>query len=383
MNARWIVLLACAVAAPAFAQSFPNKPVRLIVPFPKGGRTGSRRRCCFGGGDGARPPAGWHRVLQRIAIALMLVASFDAIPVLAQPFPSKPVRLIVPFPAGGGSDVIGRIMAQKLTERFGQQVVVDNRAGAGGSIGTEVAVRSAPDGYTMVLASTSEIAINPFLYSKLGYDTVKDLAPIAMIASTPMVVIIHPTFPVKTVKDLIALAKAKPGAINVASAGSGTITHLSGELFRSMTGVTWTHVPYKGAPPAMTDLASGEVQVMFSSLPAAMAFIKAGHVRPIAVSTRTRAASLPDVPTVMESGVPGYDVEYWYGTFAPAATPKDIVTKLSDETAQALRQQDVINNLANQGASPGTLSQAQFADFVKAEAAKWGKVVKASGAKAD
>lgn len=315
------------------------------------------------------------------AVAALAIAV--TAPAFAQNFPAKPARLIVPFPAGGGSDVIGRIMAQKLTERLGQQVVVDNRPGAGGSIGTEAAVRSAPDGYTMVLASTSEIAINPTLYSKLSYDTVKDLAPIALIASTPMVVIVHPSLPVKTVKNLIALAAAKPGAINVASAGTGTITHLSGELFRAMTGVTWTHVPYKGAPPALTDLASGQVQVMFSSLPAAMAFIKIGRVKPIAVSTQKRAATLPEVPTVTESGVAGYDVEYWYGTFAPVATPKDIVIRLHEEFAQSLKQQDTINNLANQGASPGALSQAQFADFVKAEAAKWSKVVKASGAKAD
>ncbi len=314
---------------------------------------------------------------------VVLLALAIAVPAFAQNFPTKPVRLIVPFPAGGGSDVIGRILAQKLTDRFGQQVVVDNRAGAGGSIGTEAAVRSAPDGYTMVLASTSEIAINPGLYSRLSYDTVKDLTPLAMVASTPMVVIIHPSLPVKTVKDLIALAKAKPGDINVASAGAGTITHLSGELFRTMTNVTWTHVPYKGAPPALTDLASGQVQVMFSSLPAAMAFIRANRIKPIAVSTQTRAASLPEVPTVSAAGVPGYDVEYWYGTFVPAATSRDIVARLADEIAQSLKLQDVINNLANQGAAPGTLTQQQFADFVKTEVAKWGKVVKASGARAD
>ena len=194
--------------------------------------------------------------MKKIAQVLLVLVGAFSLSVGAQGFPSKPVRLVVPFPAGGGSDVIGRIVAQKLGDRFGQQVVVDNRAGAGGSIGTEAVVKSPPDGYTVVLASTSEIAINPSLYSKLNYDTVKDLAPIGMVASTPMVVIIHPSLPVKNVKDLTALAKVKPGEINVASAGTGTITHLSGELFRSMINVTWTHVPYKGAPPALTDLAS-------------------------------------------------------------------------------------------------------------------------------
>lgn len=301
----------------------------------------------------------------------------------AQSYPAKPVRLIVPFPAGGGSDVVGRIVAQKLGDRVGQQIIVDNRAGAGGSIGTEVVVKAPPDGYTVVLASTSEIAINPGIYSKLNYDTVKDLAPVAMVAATPMVVIIHPTFPVASMRDLVALAKAKPGAINVASSGAGTITHLSGELFRSMTGVTWTHVPYKGAPAALTDLASGQVQVMFSSLPAAMAFIKSSRVKPLAVSSRARAESLPQVPTVIESGIAGYEVEYWYGIFAPAATPREALTKLGDEIAASLRQPEMITNLANQGAAPGRLTPPQFADFVKTEVAKWGAVIKSSGARAD
>ena len=316
----------------------------------------------------------------RWVVAVTLAAAASA---SAQSYPVRPVRLVVPFPAGGGSDVVGRIVAQKLTERLGQQVIVDNRAGAGGSIGTEAVVKSAPDGYTVVLASTSEIAINPSLYSKLNYDTVKDLVPVAMVASTPMVVIVHPSLPVKSMKDLIALAIAKPGEINVASAGTGTITHLSGELFRSIARITWTHVPYKGAPAALTDLASGQVQVMFSSLPAAMAFIKINRVKPIAVSSRTRAEALPQIPTVIESGVPGYEVEYWYGIFAPAAIPRDAQTRLGDEIAATLKQPDMIANLANQGAAPGRLTQVQFADFVKSEAAKWGGVVKSSGARAD
>jgi len=303
--------------------------------------------------------------------------------VLAQGYPAKAVRLIVPFPAGGGSDIVGRIMAQRLTGQLKQQVFVDNRAGAGGSIGTEAAVRSAPDGYTMVLASTSEIAVNPALYTRLAYDTVRDLAAVAMVASTPIVVIVHPSMPLKTVKDLVSLARQRPGDINVASAGNGTFTHLSGELFRSIAGVTWTHVPYKGAPAALADLVSGQVQVMFSSLPAAVGLINSGRLRALAVSTANRAETLSQVPTAMESGVPGYEVVYWYGLFVPAATSKEIVARLHTEIVQALRAPDVIANLGKQGATPGAMSQAQFADFVKSEAAKWGKVVKAAGAKVD
>ncbi len=301
---------------------------------------------------------------------------------LAQTYPSKAVRLIVPFPAGGGSDIVGRILAQKLTELVKQQVFVDNRGGAGGAIGTEAAVRSAPDGYTLVLASTSEIAVNPAVY-KLTYDTTRDLTGIAMIASTPLVVIVHPSLPVKMAKDLVALARQRPGDVFVASAGNGTFTHLSGELFRTLANVKWTHVPYKGAPPALADLASGQVQVMFSSLPAAMGLINGGRVKAIAVSTVKRSDTLPAIPTVKESGVPEYEVEYWYGMFVPAATPREIVAQLYGSIAQALRARDVIGNLAKQGAVPGTLSQPQFADLVKSEVAKWGKVARDSGAKVD
>jgi tripartite-type tricarboxylate transporter receptor subunit TctC len=323
----------------------------------------------------------------RIAVALITLA---ATPALAQTpaagasqgYLARPLRLIVPFPAGGGSDAIARIISPKLTERLGQQIVVDNRAGAGGSVGTEAAVRSTPDGHNMVLASTSEIAINPALY-KLSYDTLKDLTPVALVASTAMVVVVSPSAGLDTVKDLLTAAKAKPGAINVASAGNGTITHLSGELFRSLADLTWTHVPYKGAPPALTDLAGGRVQVMFSSLPAAMPLIKSARVKAIAVSTRNRWPSLAEVPTVIESGLASYDVEYWYGVFAPAATPKHIVKRLADELEQSLKQKDVIGNLANQGALPGASSQPQFAQFVQTEHARWTKLAKASGAKAD
>jgi tripartite-type tricarboxylate transporter receptor subunit TctC len=318
--------------------------------------------------------------MKTIAVLTLLLCT--CVSAFAQSYPTRPMRLIVPFPAGGGSDAVGRIVGPKLTERLGQQVVVDNRAGAGGSLGTEAAVRATADGYTMVLASTSEIAINPALY-KLTYDTLKDLTPVAVVGTTAMGVVVSAAAGVNSVQDLVAMAKAKPGAINVASAGNGTITHLSGELFRSLAKLDWTHVPYKGAPPALTDLAGGRVQVMFSSLPAAMPLIKAGRLKVIAVSTRNRWPSLPDVPTVIEGGVPSYDVVYWYGIFVPAATPKAIAARLAETIEHALKQSDTIQNLGNQGALPGNMTQPQFAQFVKDEHARWTQLAKASGAKAD
>jgi tripartite-type tricarboxylate transporter receptor subunit TctC len=317
-----------------------------------------------------------------LAMALAIACAGGA-NVLAQGYPAKTVRLIVPFPAGGGSDIVGRIVAGRLTEQMKQQVIVDNRGGAGGSIGTEAAVRAAPDGYSLVLASTSEIAVNPAIYSKLTYDTVRDLAPIALIASTPVVIAVHPSLPVGSVESLVALAKSRPGDINMASAGNGTFTHLSGELFKSVTGTHMTHVPYKGAPTALSDLAAGQVQIMFSSLPAAIGLINGGRIRAVAVSTEKRADNLPTVPTVAESGVPAYQVTYWYGTFVPAATPKEILARLHNEVSQALRAPDVAASLNKQGATPGTLSQLQFADFVKSEHARWGKVARATGVKLD
>ena len=319
----------------------------------------------------------------RLLATALAIACAGPATVLAQGYPAKTVRLIVPFPAGGGSDIVGRIVAGRLTEQMKQQVFVDNRGGAGGSIGTEAAVRSAPDGYTLVLASTSEIAVNPAIYTRLNYDTVRDLAPIALIASTPVVIAVHPSLPVKSVKELVALAKARPGDINMASAGNGTFTHLSGELFKSVTGTDMTHVPYKGAPTALSDLAAGQVQIMFSSLPAAIGLINGGRIRAVAVSTAARADNLPLVPTVAESGVPAYQVTYWYGTFVPAATPRDTLLYLHNEIAQALRAQEVAANLAKQGATPGAVSQPQFADFVKSEHARWGKVARATGVKLD
>lgn len=317
--------------------------------------------------------------LTRIFLAACLASGA---PVLAQSFPAKPVRMIVAFPAGGGSDIVGRIVAVKLGERLGQQVVVENRAGAGGSVGAEAAVRAAPDGYTIALSGTSEIAINPFIY-KLAYDPVKDLVPIGLIGTTPMVIVVTPALASKSVSDLIALAKSQPGQLNVGSAGNGSLTHLAAELFRSMTGLTWTHVPYKGAPPALNDLAGGRVQVMFSTVPAAIGMIKSNLIRAIGVSTQSRAAALPDVPTVAESGIAGYDPQFWYGVFVPAGTPRDVMAKLADAVAQSAKDPGVIESLARQGVIAGNMTPAQFAEYVKSDAARWGKVVAESGAKAD
>jgi tripartite-type tricarboxylate transporter receptor subunit TctC len=314
-----------------------------------------------------------------MAMVMMLAAGAQA-----QTWPARPLRLIVPFPPGGGSDAVGRVMAQKLGERLGQQVVVDNRAGAGGSIGTEAAVRAAPDGYTLVLASTSEIAINPSLYAgRINYDTIRDLLPVALVATTPMVVIATPSLPVQSIPELIALARARPGDLNAASAGAGTISHLAGELFRSTNGLRWSHVAYKGTGPALTDLSSGQVQLMFVPPPPVMGLVKAGRVKLLAVSSRSRAPILPDTPTVMEAGGPDYVVDNWYGIFLPAGTPRDIVTRLGSEIARSLEAPDLISTLAAQGAAPGAMAAGPFADYVKSEVEKWTRVVRASGAKAD
>jgi tripartite-type tricarboxylate transporter receptor subunit TctC len=301
---------------------------------------------------------------------------------LAQGFPAKPLRLIVPFPAGGGSDIVGRIVAQELSERLGQQVVVDNRAGAGGSIGTGVAVRADADGYTMVLASTSEIAVNPAIYPKLDYDPVKDLAPVGVVGTTPMVVIVPASSQAGTLAELVTLSRDRPGALNMASAGNGSFTHLAGELFRSTHALNWVHVPYKGTAPAVNDVAAGQMQVMFATLPGASALIGAGKVRPLAVSSAARAAAIPSVPTVRESGF-AYEVEYWYGLFVPSATPPAVVARLSAALGESLKAPRLVESLAKQGVTPGSAGTTEFRDYVRAEFAKWGKVVRDSGAKVD
>ncbi len=262
-------------------------------------------------------------------------------------------------------------------------MLVDNRPGAGGSIGTELAVRAAPDGYTLLVGSASEIAVNPSVYTRLSYNPERDLAPIALLATTPLVIVVHPSLPVTGLKDLIALAKARPGAINMASAGNGTFTHLAGELFMSLAGVRFTHVPYKGTGPALIDLASGEVQLVFIVPPVVTSFIGAGKLRAIAVAGTQRSVGLPAIPTVAEMGVPGFEVVQWWGLFVTAATPQEIVAQLYNESAMAIQTPDLIANFRKQGVVPGIFSRQQFVEFVKSEASRWRYVARSTGVRLD
>ncbi len=300
----------------------------------------------------------------------------------AQAYPSKPIRVVVPFPAGGTSDILARTLGHKLTEEWGQQVVVDNRAGAGANIGAEVAAKAPPDGYTLFVMSTAH-TINPSLYSKLAYDPVTDFAPITMLVATSQVLAVHPSVPVKTVREFIAYAKKRPGELNYSSAGSGTQPHLSGELFKTMTGINIVHIPYKGAPPAMTDLLAGQVALTFATAPSAVPHVKSGRLTALGVSTAKRIAALPGVPTIAEAGVPGYEAAGWNGLVAPAGTPAAIIDKLNGAFVKILRMPAVASNLSGQGADPDPGTAAELAAYIKSEIVKWAKVVKESGARVD
>jgi tripartite-type tricarboxylate transporter receptor subunit TctC len=299
----------------------------------------------------------------------------------SQAYPNKPIRLIVAQAPGGGNDTIARLVAQRLTQPLKQQVVVENRPGAGGLIAAETVAKSPPDGYTLLLGNVATLTIIPNVQQKVPYDPLKDFAPVSLIASAPLLVVVHPSLPVSSIKQLIALAKAKPGQLNYASNGVGSSTHLATELFKVMTGTNMTHVPYKGLAPASADLLSGQVQVMFSSAVAMMPHVKAGRLRALAMTGAQRSKAIPEIPTVAEAGVPDYEAGSWYGIVAPAGTDRAIVDLLSRETAAVVRSQDIQDRLNNEAVIPVGSTPAQFAAHIKKEHARVAKVVKASGAK--
>jgi len=314
-----------------------------------------------------------------ITVATLLAT---AIPAWAQQYPVRPIRLVVPFPPGGGTDTMARVVAPKLSEFLGQQVVAENRGGAGANIGAEVAAKSAPDGYTLMLATITN-AIGASLYSRLNYDLVRDFAPITRLATTPHILVVHPSVPVRTVKEFVALAKAKPGELAYSSSGSGSAAHLAGELFNSLTGVKTTHVPYKGGGPSMIALVGGEVSVAFATMPSAIGYVRSGRLRGIAVTTERRSPSTPELPTIAETGVTGYEAGSWYGLSAPAGTSKEIIARLHAETIKVVGLPDVKERLFNAGFEIVTSTPEQFAAFTRNEIQKWGKIVKAAGLKVD
>jgi tripartite-type tricarboxylate transporter receptor subunit TctC len=321
------------------------------------------------------------RWLNRAALAA--VVATVALGASAQNYPTKPIRVVVPFPAGGTTDVLARAAAQKLTETLGQAAVVDNRPGAGGNIGAELVAKSPPDGYTLLMGTVGTHAINPSLYPKMPYDHVRDFAPIILVAGVPNVLVINPALPVNSVQELIAYAKANPGKLNFASSGNGTSIHLSGELFKTMTGLQIAHIPYKGSAPALQDLVGGQVQLMFDNLPSSLALIKAGRLKALAVTSRERAAALPDVPTMAEAGLPGFEASSWFGLLAPAGTPQPIIARLNGDVAKWLASPEAKDKLLAQGAIAAGGTPEDFARQIAAETAKWQKVVKDSGAKID
>ncbi len=296
-------------------------------------------------------------------------------------YPVKPVRMIVPFPAGGPTDALARFVAQKLTETWGQQVVVDNRGGANGIIGQDLAARSAPDGHTLLVQSVA-FAINPSLY-KLPYDSDRDFVPVVLVASTPLVLAIHPALSAATVKELVGVGKAKPRMLTYASFGNGSIAHLAGEMFKSATGVDMVHVPYKGVPQAIADLAGGRVQVMFPGISSALPHAEAGRLRLLAVTSAKRSALAPQTPTMMEAGVPGLEIGSWFGVFVPSGTPGDVIRRLNDSIERALQSSDAARQFQSQGFEIGGASAQQFAAFIRTEAAKFARVVKTAGVKVD
>lgn len=331
---------------------------------------------------------GFHRALSSTRRALLVAAvsaafAAPALTAIAESYPVRPIRFIIPAPPGGAPDTLGRIMGQKLGEKFGQQVVVDNRGGGNGIIGSEIAARAAPDGYSIVMGYAGPFSINPALYDKLPYDPLKDFAAITLVATGQNVLVAHPSFSARTVKELIALAKSKSGQINYASGGTGQSSHLSMELLMSMAGIRMNHIPYKGAGPALADTLSGQVPIHFLAMPPAIPQVKAGKLIALAVSGVKRATSLPETPTIAEAGVPGYQVLTWYGALVPARTPHAIASRLNKEMVGILHSKDVEAQFDRLGLEAGGNSSADFARFLRDEIVKWGRVIKTAGIKVE
>ncbi|MEY3527861.1 MAG: hypothetical protein RLZZ549_344 [Pseudomonadota bacterium] len=316
------------------------------------------------------------------AFLTSVMALLFAGPILAQSFPAKPVRVVVPYPPGGPTDIVARVLFQQVAEATGQQFLIDNRAGAGGNIGAELVAKSPPDGYTVLIGTTAH-AINMSLFKNLGYDVQKDLMPVSLLTQGPLVLIAHPQFPASTVKEVIELAKTKPGGLNFASSGNGQSTHLSAELFNTMAGIKMAHVPYKGSAPALTDVMSGQVDVMFDTTLSAMPFVKAGKLKAIGLTSAVRSPAAPDVPTIAESGLTGYEVFAWNGVLVPAGTPKAIIQQLNDHIRKAMLLPQVKDKFSAQGFAASWNSPESFGVFLKTEVDKWSRTVKASGATLD
>ena len=323
------------------------------------------------------------RLSRRYFVVAACVALLFGNAAAAQNYPSRPVKIVVPYPAGGSNDIIARIVAQKLSERSGQNFLVENRGGAGGNVGAEAVAGSEPDGYTLLLSAPPPLTINAALYKSLPFDPAKAFAPVALIAQVPIVLAVHPSLGVKDVKELVALAKAKPGTINFGSSGIGTTNHLAGELLKSKTGIDIVHVPYKGAAPAMNDLLAGHIPMMFDNIPAVLPQVQGKLINAIAVAGSARAGKLPDVPTVAEQGVEGFEASAWFGLVAPARTPAPILAKLQAEIAAILDMADVKTRFIELGAEPGAVSGEAFGKFLAEETVKWGGIIRASGATAN
>jgi tripartite-type tricarboxylate transporter receptor subunit TctC len=320
--------------------------------------------------------------LLRFTILVLVGITFCS-PAAAQQYPARPIRMLIGFPPGGGTDIVGRIVAQKLSENLGQQIIAENRGGATGMVAAELAARAAPDGYTIMMAHIAAMSILPSLYPKMAYDTAKDFAPITLVAIGPNLLVVHPSVPAKNVKELIALAKARPGQLQFASPGSGSVQHLSGELFKLQAKVDMLHVPYKGSGQSIVDLIAGHVHLDFDSVPPVLPHVRTGRLRALAVTTEKRFSILPDIPTVTEGGVPGFDMSTWWGLVAPAAVNRDIIARLQNDTVKVLRQPDVKERIAFAGADTVGNTADQFGAFIRSETAKYARIVKDANIRID